>query len=161
MVVIIHNLRSSHNVGSIFRTADAFGFSKIYLCGTTPGPKDKWGRPNSRLLKVSLGAEDTVLWENSSSTLKALESLKNQGYLIVALEQSKGSIDIGDFKSSKHKLKKLAIIVGDEVKGISKSVLEKCDFILEIPMSGKKESLNVAVAFGVASFYISEILQKD
>jgi len=152
MLVIIDNIRSCHNVGSIFRTADAVGIEKIYLCGITPAPLDKYGRENKRLAKVALGAEKTVAWDRRDSALLAIKELKSQGYEIISLEQSPKSVSI--FKAALAPKKKYALVLGAEVEGLSRDILDKSDLIVEIPMSGKKESLNVAVAFGVAVFQL-------
>lgn len=156
LVAILHNIRSLHNVGSIFRTADAAGVGKIYLCGITPSPLDRFGRPEKNLTKVSLGAEKYVSWEKSGTTGKTIKALKNQGYRILAVEQSKKSVPYDKFKTGKDK--KIALILGNEVKGLSSAILEKCDKILEIPMRGKKESLNVSVAFGIVAFELARQL---
>jgi tRNA G18 (ribose-2'-O)-methylase SpoU len=154
IVAVIHNVRSLHNVGSVFRTADAAGVSKIYLCGITPAPLDRFGKIRPQVAKVALGAEKTVPWERIPSPkaiLSLLEKLKKEGYEVLAIEQSEGSVPYRKFKSPK----KIALIMGNEVKGLPKSVLKTADKILEIPMRGKKESLNVSVAFGVAVFGLS------
>jgi 23S rRNA (guanosine2251-2'-O)-methyltransferase len=153
MIVILYNIRSSYNVGSIFRTADGAGVEKIYLCGITPAPKDRFGNPNKKIIKVSLGAEKNVAFEKVNSAYRLILKLKKEGYKILALEQSKSSQNI--FKFKPRKKEKYALILGGEVKGLPKSILEKSDKILEIPQKGKKESLNVAVAFGIAVFYLS------
>src|SRR3989338_2857383 len=105
MVVVLHNIRSMHNVGSIFRTADAAGAEKIYLCGITPGPLDRFGRPIKQFVKVSLGAEKTVAWEKVKNTAKLVDKLKNQGYKIFAIEQDKKSIPYNKLKVKSKKLK--------------------------------------------------------
>ena len=157
MIAVLVNVRSSHNVGSIFRTADAAGFTKLVLCGITPAPTDRFGKVNSEIAKVSLGAEKFVAWEKSKSAVIAIKKLRKQGYIILALEQSKNSIP---YTSTSLRLSPLegraAIIVGDEVKGIPHKILKLADKILEIPMHGHKESLNVAVAFGIAAFRLIE-----
>lgn len=152
MVVLLHNLRSLHNVGSIFRTADAAGVKKIYLCGITPAPIDRFGRKRTQLTKVSLGAENYVKWESAKSTPAVIKKLKKQGLKIFAIEQSPKSIPYFKIKISKPDSGKIALIIGNEVKGLPQSVLKRTDKILEIPMKGKKESLNVAVAFGIVVF---------
>ncbi len=152
IVVIIHNVRSTENVGSIFRTAEAAGVSKIYLTGYTPSPLDRFGRANKKLTKASLGAEGFVKWEAIPSVSVLFNKLKGLNYELVALEQDPKSVNY-----KKIKLKsKAAIIVGNEVGGIEKSILNKVDVIAEIPMSGRKESLNVAVAFGIFAFNLLE-----
>ncbi|MCL4406282.1 MAG: TrmH family RNA methyltransferase [Patescibacteria group bacterium] len=150
MIVVLHNVRSLHNVGSIFRTADAAGFSKIYLCGITPEPVDRFGRIRPQMSKVALGAEKYLEWEKAKSTGRLLNRLSKDGYKVVSLEQDGRSIPFDKIKFSRKD--KIALVVGNEVRGLPKSVLEKSDKIIEIPMAGKKESLNVAVAFGIAAF---------
>lgn len=152
MVVILHNIRSTHNVGSIFRTADAAGCEKIYLCGITPAPVDRFGRTNEKISKVALGAEKFLSWEKIGQTTKLLDKLKKDGYKILAIEQSKRSVPYQKIKLSKKDLAKVALVVGNEINGLSSSILRRADKILEIPMRGKKESLNVAVAFGIVVF---------
>lgn len=160
MIVIIHNIRSLHNVGSIFRTADAAGVEKIYLCGITPKPIDELGRLRQQLTKVSLGAEKYVPWDASARSaraiIKLISKLKAEGFKIFAIEQSKNSIPYYKL-NVKGQMSKVVLIVGNEVKGLPKSVLNKADKILEIPMRGKKESLNVAVAFGIVAFHFANI----
>ncbi len=151
MIAILHNIRSLYNVGSIFRTADAAGIEKIYLAGITPEPVDIFGRPRPQLTKVALGGEKSVPWEKFKNTSQLLEKLKNVGYKIFAVEQSKKSIPYHKLKIKNLKLK-IALVVGNEVKGLSPAILKKADKILEIPMHGAKESLNVAVAFGIVVF---------
>ncbi len=161
MIIILDNIRSLFNVGSIFRTADAVGVEKIYLCGITPTPEDRFGKIRPQLAKVSLGAEKSVAWEYQRSAAKVIDKLKNPpwpggptggGFKIFAVEQSKKSVPY--FKIKNVDLKKTALIFGNEVRGISKNVLKRSDLILEIPMSGKKESLNVSVSAGIILFGI-------
>ncbi len=150
MVAILHSVRSLHNVGSIFRTADAAGIEKLYLCGITPTPFDRFGSVRQQVAKVSLGAEKSVAWEKVSSAGRLIDQLKKDGYKIFMLEQSSRSIPYQRFP--KVFGKKVALLVGHEVKGLPSAILKKADKILEIPMRGKKESLNVGVAFGTAVF---------
>ncbi len=152
LAVVLHNIRSLHNVGSIFRTADAVGAEKIYLCGITPGPMDRFGREEKAFTKVSLGAEKSVPFEKARRTSDAIKKLKKEGYTILALEQSRRSAPYHKFRSKKTKL---ALILGAEVRGLPAGVLKQADKILEIPMFGKKESLNVAVAFGIAAYRLA------
>ncbi len=147
-IVILDNIRSTHNVGSIFRTSDALGISKIYLVGYTPKPVDKFGRPAKEIAKTALGAEKTILWEGVKSIEPLLKKLQKEGFQVVAIEQSPKSVDYKKVKLGK----RTALIIGNEVTGISKKVLSLCDVVAEIPMQGKKESLNVGVSFGIASF---------
>ncbi len=152
-IVILHDIRSVENVGAMFRTADAAGIDKIYLTGYTPAPLDRFGRKRGDLAKSALGAEEFVAWEQKKSVLSLLAKLRQEKYLIIGIEQDKKSID---YKKVKLKQKN-AFIVGTEVTGIPKNILQKCDIIAEIPMRGKKESLNVSVALGVALFGILKI----
>lgn len=152
-VVVLHNIRSLHNVGSIFRTADAAGVGKLYLCGITPTPLNALGRPEEKLAKVALGAEKYIPWEKVPSTTKIIDALKKDCFTVLALEQSKKSIPYNKFKSKK--AERIALILGNEVKGLPAGILKKCDKILEIPMRGRKESLNVSVAFGIVAFELA------
>jgi 23S rRNA (guanosine2251-2'-O)-methyltransferase len=147
-ILILNDIRSVENVGAMFRTADAAGIDKIYLTGYTPTPLDRFGRKRKDLAKSALGAEEFVAWEAKKSILPLITKLKKDGFQIIAIEQDEKSID---YKKVKLK-KKNAFLVGTEVTGIPKNVLQKCDLIAEIPMKGKKESLNVSVALGVALF---------
>lgn len=151
--VVLHNIRSAHNVGSIFRTADALGVGKIILSGYSPLPIDKFGKERKDISKVSLGAEKNIIWEYKKNPKNILKKLKNEGFQIIGLEQSKNSID---YKKVKIK-KPVVFIVGNEVGGIDDNILKVCDVVAEIPMVGKKESLNVSVAFGVGLFRILNI----
>ncbi|OHA60106.1 MAG: hypothetical protein A2589_00280 [Candidatus Vogelbacteria bacterium RIFOXYD1_FULL_46_19] len=146
--LILYNIRSAYNVGAIFRTADAVGIVKIFLIGVTPCPVDRFGRVNSRIAKTALGAEKSVSWTYHKTIASILVKLKKAGLKTVALEQTDHSVDY-----RKLKLKgSWALVLGEETKGLPTSVLNKCDLITEIPMRGKKESLNVSVAAGVALF---------
>ena len=156
MVVILYNVRSLHNVGSIFRTADAAGCEKIYLCGITPAPLDVFGKPRPQLTKVSLGAEKYVEWEKVKSASRLIDKLKKDKYKIFAVEQSKKSIPYSNIKrSSNLRVGRLVLVLGNEIKGLPAPILKRADKILEIPMKGKKESLNVAVAFGIVIFHLN------
>lgn len=149
-ILILHDIRSVENVGAMFRTADAAGVNKIYLTGYTPVPLDRFGRKRKDLAKSALGAEEFVAWEQEKSIATLLNKLKKEKYQIIAIEQAQNSID---YKKVKLKQKNI-FIVGTEVTGIPKDVLKKCDIIAEIPMRGKKESLNVSVALGVVLFQV-------
>jgi 23S rRNA (guanosine2251-2'-O)-methyltransferase len=151
--LLLHNIRSVHNVGSIFRTADAAGISKIYLSGYTPQPVDRFGRAVKELSKVALGGELSVSWEYVKNPNLLISKLKKEKVEIIGIEQSKNSVD---YKKVKIKSPAL-IILGNEVEGIPKTLLKKCDVIAEIPMRGKKESLNVGVSFGIAIFRMLNI----
>jgi len=142
--VVADNIRSLENIGSIFRTADALGVKKIYLCGICGTP------PNHKIAKTALGAENSVPWEYYKQTGRLIDKLKKSKISIVALEQAESAVDYTKFKPKFP----LALIIGNEVKGVSKSILSKCDKIIFLPMLGQKESLNVSVAFGVAGYHI-------
>jgi len=152
-VVILPNIRSVYNVGSIFRTSDAVGISRIYLVGVTPTPIDRFGRKRKDFAKVALGAEETVPWEHKDTLDELVTELKQQNYYIVALEQSLSSVDYKNISLPKNK-KAFAFMVGEETKGLLQEEITLADVVAEISMHGKKESLNVAVAFGVAVFGI-------
>ena len=154
MIAILHNIRSMHNVGSIFRTADALGFKKIYLCGITPEPIDRLGKIRSQFSKVSLGAEKNIYWEKSASSIKVINKLKEEKIKIFAIEQSKKSTPYHKLKTNNYNLENIALVLGNEIHGLPNTILKKADKILEIPMKGKKESLNVSVAFGIVGFGI-------
>ncbi len=155
MIAILHNIRSAHNVGSFFRTADAAGVKKLYLSGITPAPTDEWGNPSEKIIKVALGAETFVPWEKVKSTGRLMTKLKKEGYVIFAVEQSKKAIPYYSVSNVKCQMSNVVFVMGNEVKGLPKSILEKADAVLEIPMYGKKESLNVSVAFGIIAFYFA------
>lgn len=143
--LLLHNIRSTHNVGAIFRTADATKVSKIYLSGYTPTPIDRFGRARADISKASLGAEKTVAWESVEDVHKFLKDTKHEGFHIYAIEQSKNSIDYKKIP----KKEKILLIFGNEVDGVEQDILDLCDTIVEIPMHGQKESLNVSVAAGI------------
>jgi tRNA G18 (ribose-2'-O)-methylase SpoU len=144
--VICDNIRSLENIGSIFRTADAIGVTKIYLCGISGKP------PHHKISKTALGAENNIPWEYCRQTGRLIDKLKKDRISIIALEQDKKAVLYTDFKPDFP----LALIVGNEVKGVSKAILKKADKIIYLPMRGKKESLNVSVSFAVASYEISK-----
>jgi 23S rRNA (guanosine2251-2'-O)-methyltransferase len=156
-ILIMCDIRSTQNVGAMFRTADAVGINKIYLTGYTPAPVDRFGKKRNDIAKSALGAEESVPWESKKSTPGLINKLKKEGYVVIAIEQSENSVDYKNIRLSKKQGEKLAFIVGTEVTGIPKSTLNKCDIIAEIPMKGKKESLNVSVACGIALFRILNI----
>ena len=150
-VLILDNIRSAHNVGSLFRTSDGAGVSKIILGGYTPAPRDRFGRQQAEILKTSLGASAMIAWEqkeNMGELVASIVALQADGFSIVALEQTTQSIPLYDFTVPK----KVAYIVGNEVDGVQSELLELSDTIVEIPMRGQKESLNVAVATGILLF---------
>jgi 23S rRNA (guanosine2251-2'-O)-methyltransferase len=143
---ILHNIRSCYNVGAIFRTADAVAIDKIYLTGYTPNPKENF----ERIRKTALGAESEVKWEARKNLQKLIKEIKSQKVKIVALETEKNAAPYFKFKPKFP----LAILVGNEKRGIDKRTLKKADIILKIPMFGKKESLNVAVAFAILAYHL-------
>lgn len=144
LYIIAHNIRSLHNVGAIFRTADSFGVTKIFLTGYTGTP------PDPKISKVALGAEEYVQWEKQKSLVRLVKKLREQGVRIAVLENN---VKYKTTLLSKYKPKfPLALILGEETKGNTKKILELADDILEIPMHGQKESLNVSVACGVALY---------
>lgn len=152
-ILILHNIRSAHNVGSLLRTADAAGISKIFLTGYTPSPIDKFGKVNKEIAKTALGAEKTLFLEHKARIIPLLNQLKSDKYFLVAIEQNKKSKSYRNIKIKN----KTVFILGNEVTGLEKKVLEKVDAIAEIPMKGKKESLNVSAAGAVALFQMLEI----
>jgi len=149
-IIILDNIRSAHNVGSIFRTADGAGVKKIYLLGYTPAPIDRFGRKQTEIAKTSLDASEFVSWESvpSGSELSLIQTLKSAGYQIVAVEQSPQAVDFYNFKVPD----KVCYILGNEVNGVGEELLKVVDTIVEIPMAGKKESLNVSVTTGIILF---------
>jgi tRNA G18 (ribose-2'-O)-methylase SpoU len=151
-IAVLDNLRSVYNVGSIFRTANAVGIEKVYLCGTTPTPVDKKGERRKDFAKVALGAEDTVAWEYREDTLATLQELHVHGSYIVALEQDKKAVDYKTVICDENK--DIVFVIGPEVTGMTQEVLDECDVIAEIPMLGTKESLNVTIAFGIGVYRI-------
>lgn len=171
MMAILHNLRSQHNVGSIFRTTAAAGIvEKIFCCGITPAPLDEFKRPRRQLLKVSLGAERIMPWEKVgrsnykklpiAPTLKVINQLQNKGFQIICLEQNHQAIPYYQLKLSLQQLKRTALVVGHETRGLSLAVLRQADKILEIPLPGEKKSLNVAIALAIVVFYFIATLPK-
>lgn len=156
-IIILDNIRSALNIGSIFRTGSGIGINKIYICGISPIPfetseklKDK-NIKRKDFVKTSLGAEDEIEWEYKENILDLLKELRKENYEIVALEQNEKSIDYKDLKIEKEKV---AIILGSETEGVQEKVIDLCDKIAEIPMLGLKESLNVTIAFAILAYKI-------
>lgn len=148
-VAVLDNIRSAYNVGSIFRTSDGAGLNKLFLCGITPTPD------NFRVIKTSLGAENSLLWEHSWSVIETVERLLVDGYYIVSLEGGVSSVNLFEaLPLIKKQSKPIAMIVGNEVSGIDPEAVKKSSLCVYIPMEGIKESLNVATAFGIASYLI-------
>lgn len=141
VVVVLDNVRSAQNVGSFFRTADAFGIERIMLCGISSTP------PNREIHKTALGAEMSVAWNYFSTTMECVESLRNEGYTILAIEQIEGAVMLNDFKAEQDK--RYAIIFGNEVEGVDQAVADVVDGAIEIPQVGIKHSLNVSVTAGI------------
>ncbi len=149
-ILILHNIRSNHNVGSLFRIADCVGISKIILSGYTPTPIDLFGRVVKEIAKTALGAEKSVAWEKVSTLKNIVQRLKKEAYEVVAIEQDKKSLDY-----KKYKVKNpTAFVLGNEVEGLSLKEKSLCDVCVEIPMKGEKESLNVSIAGGVVLFRV-------
>ncbi|MDD2416146.1 MAG: RNA methyltransferase [Parabacteroides sp.] len=141
LVVVLDHIRSLNNVGSVFRTSDAFRVESIYLCGITARP------PHSEIHKTALGAEDTVDWFYYEDTHEAVDNLKKQGYEVCAIEQAHGSVMLDNLLLDS--TKKYAVVLGNEVKGVQQSVVDSCDYCIEIPQYGTKHSLNVSVTAGI------------
>jgi 23S rRNA (guanosine2251-2'-O)-methyltransferase len=140
-IIILDNVRSQSNVGSIFRTADAFAVEAIFLCGITATP------PHREIQKTALGATDTVPWKYFSNTTDALKSLKEVGYRIIAVEQAEGSTELDKFEPEPGT--KYALIFGHEINGVDQEVLNNCDSCIEIPQFGTKHSFNIAISVGI------------
>lgn len=141
IVVVLDNVRSAHNVGSVFRTADSFKIDKVWLCGICAVP------PSAEIHKSALGAEDSVEWEYVKDTMDAIRRLKEEGYTIISAEQTVGSVMLDEFIPEKGR--RYAVVFGNEVAGVSQDVVDASDFSLEIPQFGTKHSLNVSVSVGV------------
>jgi len=150
MTVICVNIRSLHNVGSIFRSADGAGVEKIWLCGITGCP------PHPGICKIALGAEDRVPWEYHADALDAVRQLKQSGYQIVLLEQMDGSVDYHQFKPSGP----VALVIGNEIEGIDEQLVPLADAAVDIYMAGIKNSLNVGVAFGIVAYHLRAGLKR-
>ncbi|HPG73398.1 MAG TPA: RNA methyltransferase [Bacteroidales bacterium] len=150
LAVVLDNIRSHHNTGAVFRTADAFRLEKLYLCGITGTP------PHRDIHKTALGATESVEWEYAENTIEIIEHLKRNNYCILALEQAEGSVMLGDFTPLPNQ--KYALVIGHEVRGVQQQVLDLCDICLEIPQYGTKHSLNVSVSAGIAMYYLSNLM---
>lgn len=153
IVVVLDNVRSLHNVGSVFRTADAFLVESLYLCGITGTP------PNKEIQKTALGSSDTVSWTYFKTTVEAVQHLKSSGYKVYAIEQAEASINLHQFDPGKDK--KIAVVFGHEVKGVEQEVVNLCDGVIEIPQVGTKHSLNIAVSAGIVIWDIFLKLQQN
>ena len=150
LTVVLNNIRSLHNVGAIFRTADGVGVEKLWLCGITGYP------PQSGIAKTALGAEESVPWEYSADVVGVVSRLKADGYEIVILEQAEGAVLYEEYRPKRP----VCLVVGNEVDGVSDQIVDLCDQAVEIRMLGIKNSLNVAVAFGVAAFHMYQCLKR-
>lgn len=146
--VLLHNVRSAHNVGALLRTADAVGANCVYLSGYTPLPLDRFKRPQKDIAKTALGAEKTIRWESRSKPGKLIRDLKARGWMIVGVEQTSRSVDYKTFEPKKDTV----FVFGNEVRGLSFALQKACDVLIEIPMRGTKESLNVTTAAGIVLF---------
>jgi len=153
LIVVLDNVRSLHNVGSVFRTADAFLVEAVYLCGITSTP------PHAEIHKTALGAENTVGWKHYDDTHVALEELKALGYVVFAIEQAEGSTKLPSLKLDP--FKKYAVILGNEVKGVQQSVVDACDGCIEIPQFGTKHSLNVSVTGGIIIWEFFKLIHNS
>lgn len=151
LIVVLDNVRSLHNVGSIFRTGDAFAIEGVFLCGITSTP------PHAEIHKTALGAENTVNWEYFEDTHLAVNKLKNDGYTVFAIEQAVGSTFLPTLELDN--TKKYAVVLGNEVKGVQQSIVDQCDGCIEIPQYGTKHSLNVSVTGGIISWEFFRILK--
>lgn len=159
-VLVIHNVRSAHNVGAMFRTADGAGIDEIILSGYTATPPREnalhYTEAEKSFQKTALGAEKYVSWRKVASLRTVFTGLKKEGFCIAALEQNEKSIPYQEYRV----IGKIALLVGNEVRGIDAKILKQCDVILEIPMRGKKNSLNVSVATGIALYQITSTIKK-
>jgi tRNA G18 (ribose-2'-O)-methylase SpoU len=149
IIIILDDIRSLHNIGSVFRTADAFLVEKIYLCGITATP------PNKEIHKTALGATETVAWEHDENVLKVIENLKENGVTVLAIEQVESAVFLQDFKVEKDK--KYALVFGNEVYGVSQEAVALCNGCIEIPQLGTKHSLNISVSAGIV---VWDLFQK-
>ncbi|ELY1978220.1 RNA methyltransferase [Flavobacterium psychrophilum] len=141
IIIVLDDIRSLHNIGSVFRTADAFLIEKIYLCGITATP------PNKEIHKTALGATETVVWEHHENVLEVIENLKKDEISVFAIEQVENAIFLNDFKVEE--TKKYALIFGNEVFGVNQEAIRLCDGTIEIPQLGTKHSLNISVSTGI------------
>jgi len=145
--VVLDNIRSQQNIGSIFRSADAFGLAGILLCGISATP------PHREIHRTALGSEETVEWQYFDKTLDAVAFLKTQGYALIAIEQAEGSISLRNFRPQAEA--RLALVFGNEIDGVSQEVMDIVDYCIEIPQFGTKHSINVAVSAGIVFWQVS------
>ncbi len=149
IIIILDDIRSLHNIGSVFRTADAFLIEKIYLCGITATP------PNKEIHKTALGATDTVAWEYAKDVLEVIDTLQKENVSVLAIEQVENSISLEQFEPKSEQ--KYALVFGNEVKGVSQDAIKKCEGTIEIPQLGTKHSLNISVSAGIV---VWDLFQK-
>jgi len=153
LVCVLDNIRSQHNIGSIFRTSDAFRLSELFLCGITATP------PNREINKSALGATESVKWRYFADVVAAIDELKSEGYTIIAIEQAVGSKTLQEFVPEKNS--KIALVFGNEVTGVSDEVMQKVDVCLEIPQFGTKHSFNVSVTAGIVLYHFFNYLESN
>ncbi len=153
VAVVLDNIRSQHNIGSVFRTADAFRIERILLCGITATP------PNREMQKTALGATETVSWEYCGDTLQAVEQLRKDGFTILAIEQVEGSVPLENFEPEK--FKKIALVFGNEVNGVNEAIVNEADACIEIPQFGTKHSLNISVTAGIVLWHVFQHLRTS
>jgi len=151
--LILPDIRSAHNVGAMFRTADGAGVSKVFLAGYSPRPIDRFGRSQSEIEKTSLGASKTIDWEYVDNLPQLIVDLRQSGVTVVAIEQSVNSVSLADFTVPN----KVAYVLGNEVDGVSEHIQQLCDVVVELPMLGEKESLNVATTAGIVLYHQIEV----
>jgi tRNA G18 (ribose-2'-O)-methylase SpoU len=149
IILVLHNIRSTHNVGSLFRSSDGAGVAQIVLSGYTPTPIDKYGRNRNDIAKTALGAEQTLPWQQVEGLPDFIKQKRDEGFLISAIEQTPNSIN---YKNCNHDAQKQILILGNEVLGVDNEILNLCDQVIEIPMAGDKESLNVSIAGAIVLF---------
>lgn len=152
LVVVLDNVRSLHNVGSVFRTADAFRLAGVWLCGITACP------PPAEIHKTALGAEDSVSWTYCDDTLQAVERLRAEGYIVLAVEQVEGSLKLDTFRLDPSR--RYALVMGNEVRGVRQDVVDAADQALEIPQYGTKHSMNVSVTAGIVMWEFARQLRR-
>jgi len=146
-IIVLDNIRSRSNVGSVFRSADAFLTESIYLCGITATP------PHPEIRKTALGATESVAWKYFRKTSEAISELRSQGYRIIGIEQAEGAISLSEFEVKKNT--RYALVFGHEVNGVDQEVLNECDYVIEIPQFGTKHSFNIAVSVGIVLWELS------
>lgn len=149
LIMVLDNIRSLHNVGSVLRTADAFRLEAVWMCGITAVP------PSPEIHKTALGAEDSVAWRYFEDTIQAVDLLQREGYTVLAVEQVEGSLKLGEFSFERGR--RYALVMGNEVKGVQQKVVDACDQALEIPQYGTKHSMNVSVTAGIVMWEVERV----